>query len=116
MTRTLWSILALSGALLAITLLAGCSMFGAWKAIPPPGGCDQCHSVPITNRWSAVIKPVTLSRYDNTLSFQTPESVMPPANQPASSMETRKLEEAACFDCHKEPSPAHRQRKGRFHH
>jgi hypothetical protein len=96
-------------------LLTGCTMFGAWKAIPPPGGCDQCHSIPITSRWSAVYRPVTLGRDDNTEPFQTPGYTMPDG-RPTSPMETQKVEEAKCFDCHKEPSPAHRQRKGRYHH
>ena len=31
--------------------LGGCAMFGAWKSIPPPGGCDQCHTVAISANW-----------------------------------------------------------------
>lgn len=96
-------------------LLTGCTMFGAWKAIPPPGGCDQCHSVPINSRWSVTYKAAALSRSDNAEVFQTPEYTMRD-DRPTSPMEIQKLEEAKCFDCHKEPSPAHRQRKGRFHH
>ena len=29
---------------------------------------------------------------------------------------TKIVEEKACFDCHKAPTPAHKQHKGRFHH
>ena len=107
--------LSLSILLCAGILLTGCTMFTAWKAIPPPGGCDQCHNLPITSRWSAVYKPVTLSRNDNTEAFQTAGQTMQ-NNRPDSPMEIQKLEEAKCFDCHKEPSQAHRERKGRFHH
>jgi hypothetical protein len=35
--------LLISGSLFA--LLAGCAMFKSWQAIPPPGGCDQCHTI-----------------------------------------------------------------------
>lgn len=107
--------LAISILLCAAALLAGCTMFISWKAIPAPGGCDQCHSLPITSQWTAVYKPVTLSRHDNTEVFQTPGYTMPDG-RPASPVEVQKVEEAKCFDCHKEPNPAHRERKGRFHH
>lgn len=96
--------------------LSGCAMFGAWKAIPPPGGCDQCHTVAISANWKVAYRPVELSDERNRLAFQTEGQTMPPGDRPASQMEERKLEELRCFACHKSPSPAHTGRMGRFHH
>ena len=108
----------LLAALMTILLfsLTGCTMFSSWKSIPPPGGCDQCHSLPIGHKWKALYNPVTLSRHDNTEVFQTPDYNMPQTDKPLSKMEIQKLEEAQCFDCHRSPSPAHKERKGKFHH
>ena len=39
--------------------VAGCAMFTAWKTIPPPGGCDQCHTVPISNNWQVTYQAPT---------------------------------------------------------
>ena len=44
-----------------LMLSSGCAMFSAWKTIPPPGGCDQCHTVPISANWQVVYKAPILS-------------------------------------------------------
>jgi len=31
--------------LILVAVAGGCAMFTSWKSIPPPGGCDQCHTV-----------------------------------------------------------------------
>ncbi len=97
-------------------LLAGCTMFKSWQAIPPPGGCDQCHTVPISKNWFLAYQAPNLNDEKNRLAFQTEKYNMPSKSKPASSIEVRKLEEQKCFECHKAPDKAHRERMGRFHH
>jgi hypothetical protein len=96
--------------------LEGCTMFSAWKSIPPPGGCDQCHTVPISTNWQIAYKVVNVSDEQGRLSFQTPAYNTPISGDQLSPLETKKVEEMQCFECHKAPTPAHRDRKGRFHH
>ena len=101
---------------LAIFSLTACSMFTAWRSIPPPGGCDECHKVPITSNWQLSIKPVTLTDENNRLSFQTEEATMPRLDKPASNIDRRKVEEVSCFACHNAPDASHKAMKGKFHH
>lgn len=91
-------------------------MFTAWKSIPPPGGCDQCHTVAISANWQTTYKTASISDERGRLSFQTPENNQPNLGGQESPMESKKVEEKACFDCHKAPTPAHKSHKGRFHH
>jgi hypothetical protein len=91
-------------------------MFQAWKTIPPPGGCDQCHTVPISANWQVAYKPPMLTDERNREYFQTSEYTMPKTDQPASALELRKVQDLKCFDCHKAPNAAHLGREGRFHH
>jgi hypothetical protein len=95
---------------------AGCAMFGAWKSIPPPGGCDQCHTVSINANWQVSYQPAVVADERGRQYFQTPEYNIPPRGKEASPLETKKVEDLACFDCHKSPTPAHKGRTGRFHH
>lgn len=96
--------------------LNGCAMFQAWKSIPPPGGCDQCHTVAISANWQVAYKPANVADERGRQAFQTPEyNVVTQGNQ-TSPIESKKLEELRCFECHKSPTPAHRERMGRFHH
>ena len=97
-------------------LLCGCAMFTAWQAIPPPGGCEQCHAVPINSNWKMVYRAPILHDERNRDYFQTTEYNMPKADQPASSLELRKVNDLKCFDCHKSPDEAHKGRKGSYHH
>jgi len=97
-------------------LVSGCAMFTSWKSIPPPGGCDQCHTVPISANWQVAYKAPMLSDERNRLPFQTEAYTMPKEEKPVSPLEKRKVEELRCFECHKSPSPAHTGRMGRFHH
>jgi hypothetical protein len=99
--------------LLLCVILTGCAMFGTWRAIPPPGGCDQCHQVPISHDWSVAISPVYLSDESGTPAWQRPSSVLPPQSSP---LEQQKVTEQRCFRCHKGPDRAHTQYKGRYHH
>lgn len=96
--------------------LTGCAMISAWRTIPPPGGCDQCHSVAISANWQATYKAPMLTDERNREYFQTAEHTMPKPDRPGSALDVRKVQELACFECHVSPSPAHRERKGRFHH
>lgn len=98
------------------SIVAGCAMFTSWKSIPPPGGCDQCHSIPITTNWHVTYKAPNLNDEKNRPYFQTEAYTMPRKEQPVSVLEERKVEELPCFECHKTPTPAHKERKGRFHH
>jgi hypothetical protein len=95
--------------------LGGCVMFHH-KSIPPPGGCDQCHTVAISTNWQITYQPVTIADERGRLSFQTPEYNMASKGNQERPSESKKVEEAQCFECHKAPTPAHRERKGRFHH
>lgn len=94
----------------------GCAMFTSWKSIPPPGGCDQCHTVEIKGNWQAAYHPATVADERGRQAFQTPEYNQTVQNAQTSPLEIKKVEELRCFECHKSPTPAHRQRKGRFHH
>lgn len=94
----------------------GCSMFGAWRTIPPPGGCDQCHTVSISNNWKIAYTAPILTDERNREFFQTEAYNMPKTSQPGSVLELKKVEELRCFECHRTPNAAHKERKGRFHH
>lgn len=96
--------------------LTGCAMFTAWKSIPPPGGCDQCHTVAISANWQISYRAANVADERGRQYFQTPEYNLALKGQQQSPLEEKKVEEQACFDCHNAPSPAHRERKGRFHH
>lgn len=97
--------------------LTGCAMFTAWKSIPPPGGCDQCHTTEIAENWQVNYKAVQLSSESGKLPFQTPQYNAPArVSKPASVLDLHKTEDQPCFECHTAPTPAHRERKGRYHH
>jgi len=102
--------------LVAAAGLGGCAMFSSWKSIPPPGGCDQCHTVAISSNWRVTYQPATVADERTRQAFQTPEYNMSPPGRQTSPIETKKVEELRCFECHKSPTPAHRERAGRFHH
>ncbi|MEI6206428.1 MAG: cytochrome C [Desulfuromonadales bacterium] len=106
--------------LLALTVLvitmSGCAMFVAWKSIPPPGGCDQCHTLAISTNWKVTYQAANVADERGRLTFQTPEYNQPVAGRQENPLETKEVEGMACFDCHRSPTPAHRERKGRFHH
>ena len=95
------------------TIVAGCAMISSWKSIPPPGGCDQCHTIPISNNWEASLKPVTLTSEIGPEAWQKPGSVLPQEPTP---LEQKKITEQRCFRCHKGPDKAHTEYKGRYHH
>jgi hypothetical protein len=99
-------------ALVATTVL-GCAMFSSWKAIPPPGGCDQCHTLPISANWEAAYSPPTLSEEGGRYTWQQETSVFPPGPSP---MEEQKVTGEPCFRCHHGPNRAHTDRLGRYHH
>jgi hypothetical protein len=100
-----------------MTVFVGCTMFQAWKAIPPPGGCDQCHTLPISANWSVAYKPVALNDESGKLSFQTEQYTMKSSEkQGMSTLDLRKTEEQRCFECHHAPNQAHKGKAGRFHH
>lgn len=108
-----YTLLALAG---LVFMVSGCAMFTAWKSIPPPGGCDQCHSVAISTNWKATYQVASIADERGRLVFQTPEYNQPTLGGQESPLQTKKVEEKACFDCHKSPTPAHKGRMGRFHH
>ncbi|HEU0264222.1 MAG TPA: cytochrome C [Geobacterales bacterium] len=98
-------------------LLTGCSMFTAWKSIPPPGGCDSCHSLPVNNNWKvAYVAPVLTSEAEQHPYFQSERYTVTRTDRPGSRADALKLEDQRCFDCHRLPSPAHKERTGRYHH
>jgi len=91
----------------------GCTMFHSWKAIPPPGGCDKCHTLKISSDWQLAYRLATIHNETGTNAWQTPESVLPPEPSP---LEQKKVTEERCFRCHKSPNRAHVEYKGRYHH
>jgi hypothetical protein len=95
-------------------LLLGCAMFSAWKTIPPPGGCDQCHQLEISANWVASYRPVQLNDETGQYYWQKPESVLGKAAPEM--LEQQKVTEQRCFRCHKSPDRAHQERQGRYHH
>jgi hypothetical protein len=97
-------------------LLSSCAMLRSWRSIPAPGGCEECHKVPISSNWQITFKPATLTDERHRESFQTPERIMPAAQKPASPLDKQKVEELACFDCHTAPNDSHKNVKGKFHH
>lgn len=100
----------------SILVISGCTMFTSWKSIPPPGGCDQCHTVPINANWQATYQTASISDERGRLAFQTPEYNQPSLGGQKSPLEQKKVEGQACFNCHRTPTLAHKGRKGRFHH
>lgn len=96
--------------------LTACTMFTAWRSIPPPGGCEECHKVQITSNWQLSYKPSTLSDERGNLSFQTEAATMPRLDKPATSVDRQKMEELSCFQCHNAPDPSHKPLRGKFHH
>ncbi len=102
--------------LVALVVLDGCTMFTAWKSIPPPGGCDQCHTLAVSTNWSITYRAASIADERGRQSFQTPEYNQQPAGRMESPLDNRKVEEQACFECHKSPNAAHKGHKGRFHH
>jgi hypothetical protein len=102
--------------LILVVVAGGCAMFISWKSIPPPGGCDQCHTVAVSSNWQVAYQPANIADERTRQAFQTPEYNLPRQGKPISQIETKKVEELRCFECHKSPTPAHRERKGRFHH
>lgn len=99
---------------ITVVLLLGCSMFKTWKAIPPPGGCEQCHRVPISSDWVVTYRPVMLNDETGKNPWQQPESMLP--ESPPSDLQQQKITEQRCFRCHKSPDKVHLQYKGRYHH
>ena len=99
-----------------VVSISGCAMFTAWKSIPPPGGCDQCHTLPISANWQATYQPASVSDERGRLPFQTPEYNQPNLGGQKSPLDAKKVEEKACFNCHNAPTKSHKDLKGRFHH
>jgi hypothetical protein len=100
-----------------IMMQSGCAMLISWKSIPPPGGCEQCHSGTISTDWRVAWQAPVLTDERNREAFQTAEYNMPiKPGQPASSLELTKVQDLKCFECHRAPSSEHKGRAGRFHH
>ena len=108
-----YALLLISG---FVVTISGCALSHTLRSIPPPGGCDQCHTLAISTNWQVIYKPATVTDERGRLSFQTPEYNQPSLGGQQSPLEAKKVEEQACFDCHKAPTQAHKERKGRFHH
>ena len=100
----------------ALCLLTSCTMFKSWQSIPAPGGCEQCHKVPISTNWQVSYRPPTLDDGSGRPSFQQPGSLDMRTDKPASAVEKQKLEGLACFECHNSPDSVHKNLKGKFHH
>jgi hypothetical protein len=100
-----------------ILLQCACGMMMAWKSIPPPGGCEQCHTGAISADWRVAYQAPNLTDERNREPFQTEEYTMSARpGQPSSSLEIRKVQDLKCFECHRSPSTEHKARSGRYHH
>lgn len=100
----------------ATSLMTGCAMIHSWRSIPPPGGCDQCHTMQISNNWTVAYQAPILTDERDRKYFQTERYTMSRDKKGTSPLEQRKVEELRCFECHKSPDQAHKGRMGRFHH
>lgn len=97
--------------LLGAGIAAGCTLaYHAGREIPPPGGCDRCHRVPIAADWQATLGSAEVPRPERRYPWQRPESGLPAATPPGE----QSLEEA-CFNCHRSPDLAHADYHGRYH-
>ncbi len=103
----------MGGVLVFYFVILGCAMLGSWRAIPPPGGCEQCHKEPISANWQVAYAPAIISTERGVESWQGPESVLPPEPSP---LEQKKITEQQCFRCHKSPNHAHKEYRGNYHH
>jgi hypothetical protein len=104
------------GLALVYGCLVACTMLSSWRSIPPPGGCEECHKVPISANWQVTYRAPNLTDERNRDYFQTEGYTLPKADRPDSQLEIRKVQEQACFDCHNAPNPAHVNRKSKYHH
>jgi len=102
--------------IIVIQLVAACTMFQAWRTIPAPGGCEECHKVPISANWQVAYRPAVLSDERNRVYFQTEEYAQQQKSKPQSQLDRQKVEELTCFECHNAPNSAHKTMKGKFHH
>ncbi len=98
---------------LCFFLFLGCAMLGSWKAIPPPGGCDQCHQKQIATDWTLAYSAAEINDETGVRTWQREGSVLAPQPSP---LEQKKVTEEKCFRCHKSPNRAHKQYQGRYHH
>jgi len=99
--------------LFGVLIFLGCAMLGSWRAIPPPGGCDQCHRKQISNDWTIAYAPAQINDERGLKSWQGEGSVLQPQPSP---LEQKKVTEQQCFRCHKSPNRAHKEFRGRYHH
>lgn len=103
-------------AMLLLYTLTACTMMNAWRSIPAPGGCEECHKLPIASNWQLSYRPAMLSDERGKLSFQTPQSTVTDRDKKPTQIEIQKLEQLPCFECHNAPDDTHKERKGKFHH
>lgn len=101
---------------LLLGVQTGCAMLTAWKRIPAPGGCDQCHSVSIAANWQISYQAATVSDERGQLPFQSPHYNTPLSQRNLPPRLEVGRSEQACFDCHAVPTPAHKGRTGRYQH
>lgn len=100
--------------ILTVIALSGCAMFSSWTSIPPPGGCDRCHTVEISANWQATLTPVQLTGEDGKEPWQKKESM--DTGTPDSPGAQQMLSDERCFRCHKDPDNTHSERRGSYHH
>lgn len=96
----------LMGGLVACTVL-----HHGGRAIPPPGGCDQCHRVPVSADWQAVLTSAEVPHPGERYPWQRPDAV---GTTEATGPVHQNIEEA-CFQCHQSPDLAHADYHGRYH-
>ncbi len=119
----------LAGALVGI---AGCVAGHLTRDIPPPGGCDRCHTSRISSNWELAFTPVQIGREGGVVEARDivlQEVQRLPVHE---KVPVRRLEVYAaqtppetvgdaetgiqCFACHKSPGPPHEKTRGQFPH
>ena len=105
--------LSLITVLVFLVVLAGCAMWRAQKSITPPGGCDQCHVIPISANWQLVVKAAVLTdEATGTPPWQREESISPPKPTTSARKEIRGQQ---CFACHTGADAIHSGYSGTYH-
>ena len=98
---------------LTALLLAGCAMFSAWKEIPAPEGCSECHQVSINGDWQVLYKPADLNDETGKFGWQQPSALDPETPAP---QEQREVLQQECFRCHRTPDKDHKTYRGNYRH
>jgi hypothetical protein len=83
---------------------------------PAPGRLRTMPPRPISSNWAISYQAAFISDERGRNYFEIPEYNLQEQRKAKPPSGSTKFEELQCFECHKSPTPAHKERKGRFHH